>query len=152
MGVPINQLNTADQLNSGDLLPMWSQANGDARKISFQDFLNWLESQQIATQDNKITQYAAPASASTLQITDSQNSVWLILTPIGTLASLTLKLPLVSNVLDRTEILVNSTQAITTLSVDTNGATVYGGPVTLAANGFFRLRFDIVMKTWYRVG
>lgn len=152
MGVPINQLNTADQISPGDLLVMWSQANGDARKISFNDFMNWLESQQIATQDNKITQYSAPLTGSTLQVTDSQNSVWLILTPAGTLAALTLQLPLASNVLDRAEILVNSTQALTSLSFNANGSTIIGAPTTLAANGFFRLRFDIVMKTWYRVG
>lgn len=148
----INQLNAADQVSSSDLLALWSQANGDSRKISLNNFLVWLNGQSIATQDNKITQYAAPLTGSTLQVTDSQNSVWLVLTPAGTLAALTLKLPLMSNVLDRTEILVNSTQALTSLSFDANGATVIGAPSTLAANGFFRLRYDIVMKTWYRVG
>lgn len=148
----INQLNTADQLNGADLLPMYSQANGDARKVSFTNFLAWLESQQIATQDNKITQYAAPLTGSTLQVTDSQNSVWLVITPAGTLAALTLLLPLASNVLDRTEILVNTTQTLTALTFNANGASIIGAPTTLAANGFFRLRFDIVMKTWYRVG
>ncbi len=148
----INQLNAADQVSGSDLLPLYSQANGDARKFSLTNLLNWLSGQQIATQDNKITQYAAPLAASTTMFVDNQNSVWLVLTPAGTIATATLKLPLVSNVLDRTELLVNSTQTITTLTLDANGATIIGGPATLAANGFFRLRFDIVMKTWYRVG
>ena len=114
--------------------------------------MNWLETQQLATADNKITQYAAPLAASTTLLTDNQNSVWLVLTPAGTIATATLKLPLLANVLDRTEILVNSTQTITTLTLDANGASIVGGPTTLAANGFFRLRFDAVLKTWYRVG
>lgn len=148
----INQLNAVDQVSGSDLLALWSQANGDSRKVSLTNFLAWLESQQIATQDNKITQYAAPLTGATLQVSDTQNSVWLILTPAGTLANLTLKLPLVSNVLDRTEILVNTTNAISAFSMDTNGATAYGGPTSLAANAFFRMRFDIIMQTWYRVG
>lgn len=148
----INQLNAADQISGSDLLALWSQANGDSRKVSLTNFLAWLNGQQIATQDNKITQYSAPLTGATVQVTDNQNSVWLILTPAGTIATLTLKLPLSSNVLDRTEILVNSTQIVTTLSFDANGASILGAPTTLAANGFFRLRFDTVMQTWYRVG
>lgn len=148
----INQLNAAGNPSGSDLMPIYSQQNGDARKLSLSDFLVWLESQQIATQDNKITQYAAPLAASTTLVTDNQNSVWLILTPAGTIASATLKLPLVSNVLDRTELLVNSTQTITTLTLDANGGSIVGVPSTLSANGYFRLRFDAVLKTWYRVG
>jgi hypothetical protein len=148
----INQLNAADQVSGSDLLALYSQANGDARKISLTNLLSFMATQQLATADNKITQYAAPLAASTTLLTDTQNSVWLVLTPAGTLATATLKLPLLANVLDKTEILVNSTQAITTLTLDANGASIVGGPTTLAANGFFRLRFDAVLKTWYRVG
>lgn len=148
----INQLNAAGNPSGSDLLPIYSQQNGDARKLSLSDFLVWLESQQIATQDNKITQYAAPLAASTTLFTDNQNGVWLILTPAGTIATATLKLPLVSNVLDRTELLVNTTQTITTLTLDANGGSIVGGPSTLSASGYFRLRFDAVLKTWYRVG
>jgi hypothetical protein len=55
-------------------------------------------------------------------------------------------------VLDKQEILVNTTQAITALTINANGATIVGAPTTLAAGGFFRLRFDGVLDTWYRVG
>lgn len=148
----INQLNATGNPSGSDLLAIYSQQNGDSRKLSLSDFLVWLESQQIATQDNKITQYAAPLTGATTLITDNQHSVWLVLTPAGALAALTLKLPLVDNVLDRTELLVNSTQTITTLTLDANGGSIVGGPSTISANGFFRLRFDAVLKTWYRVG
>lgn len=148
----INQLNAADQLSGSDLLALYSQANGDARKISLTNLMNWLESQQIATQDNKVTQYAAPLAGSTVLLRDDQSSLWLVLTPAGTLATLTVKLPLVSNCVDRQEILVNATQIVAALTIDANGSSVIGAPTALAANGFFRLRWDAVMKTWYRVG
>lgn len=147
----INQLNSIDQISGSDLLPVYSQANGDARKLSLTNFVNWLLTQQVTVQDNKVTQYAAPLAASTTQVQDTRTSTWLILTPAGTLATATIKLPPVGNVQDKTEVLVNCTQVITTLTIDANGGTVLGAPTTLAANGFFRLRFDIVLKTWYRV-
>jgi len=49
-------------------------------------------------------------------------------------------------------VLVNCTQAVTTLTINGNGATVTGAPTTLAANAFFRLRFEAVAGVWYRVG
>lgn len=149
----INQLNTADQVSGSDLLPMYSQANGDSRKISFTNFLAWLNGETIVTQDNKITQYSAPLTGTTVQVdvNSTGSSVWMILTPAGTIAALTLKMPLNTTVADRTELLVNSTQIVTTLTLDANGGTIVGGPATLAANGTFRLRFDIVLQTWYLV-
>ena len=46
----------------------------------------------------------------------------------------------------------DGTQAVTTLTVSGNGATVNGAPAALTANGFFRLRFDGVLGGWYRLG
>lgn len=148
----IDQFNTADQVSGSDLLPVWSQANGATRKISFNNFLNWINSQGVETQDNKITQYSAPLTGTTLQVTDTGSSVWLVLTPAGTIAALTLKMPLNTTTPDRTELLVNSTQIVTALTFNANGGTMVGAPTTMAANSFFRLRFDIVLQTWYRVG
>lgn len=146
----INQLNAAATVSGSDLLAIYSQQNGDARKLSLTNFAAWIAT-QVTFVDDKVTQYSAPLTGTTVLVTDTQNSVWLILTPAGGLAALTIKLPLLANTLDKQEILVNSTQAITTLTLDGNGSSIVGGPTTLAANGFFRLRFDAVMKTWYRV-
>lgn len=147
----INQLNAAATVSRSDLLAIYSQQNGDARKLSLTNFAAWIAT-QVTFVDDKVTQYSAPLTGTTVLATDTQNSVWLILTPAGGLAALTIKLPLLANTLDKQEILVNSTQTITTLTLDGNGSSIVGGPTTLAANGFFRLRFDAVMKTWYRVG
>jgi hypothetical protein len=46
---------------------------------------------------------------------------------------------------------LNTTQAVTTLTVNGNGKTVTGAPTTLAANAFFTLRFDATTNAWYRV-
>lgn len=148
----INQLAAVDQVQSGDQVPIYSAANGDARKASL-SLLKTFFQEGITAADDKITQYAAPsATGFSVQVNNDADSVWLVLTPTAGFAAGTLVLPAVANCVDRQEILVNCTQAITTLTVSGNGATVTGAPTTLAANGFFRLRFDAITDTWYRVG
>lgn len=102
--------------------------------------------------DGKVIQYAAPTTNSTVAISGTSNSVWLVLTPAATIATLTITLPVASTCVGGQELLVNSTQTINTLTIGANGGAVVGAPSTLTANGFFRLRFEPVLKTWYRVG
>lgn len=148
----INQLSAVDQVVSSDQVPIYSSENGDARKASMAVLLAFFAS-QITANDDKLTQYAAPsATGFSVTITDNKQSVWLVLTPTGGFAAGTLVLPALANCFDRQEILVNCTQAVTALTINGNGSTVTGAPTTLAANTFFRLRFDAVTKTWYRVG
>lgn len=148
----INQLNAVTTVSGSDLVPVYSQVNGDARKWSLTNLAAWVAT-QITTSDNKVTQYSAPsATAFNTQVTDGSDSIWLVLTPTAGFAAGTITLPAVANCVDKQEVLVNCTQAVTTLTVAGNGATVTGAPTTLAANAFFRLRFEGVTSTWYRVG
>ena len=148
----INQLNSVGNPSPSDLLPIYSQSNGDARKLSLANFAAWL-TKYISSGINLVTQYAAPSSGGfSVQMQDASDSVWLILTPTGTLASGEIKMPAKANCIDKQELSCNTTNTVTALSFDGNGSTVTGVPSTLAANGFFRLRYDAVTSTWYRVG
>ena len=100
------------------------------------------------------TQYAAPSSTGfSVQITDGSDNIHLILTPVAGYADGEIVLPAVGNVVDKQEVLVNCTQAVTTLVVDGNGAVaVTGEPSGLSANDFFRLKYDLTVQTWYRCG
>lgn len=121
-------------------------------RVSTASLLAYIQA-NISAGDNKITQYAAPsASGFSVSITDSGDSIWLVLTPVAGYAAGTIVLPALANCVDKQEILVNSTQAITTLTITANGSTVTGAPTTMAANAFFTLRFEDVTNTWYRVG
>lgn len=148
----INQLTTMDSVSDGDQIPFFSTNNGDARKSSLSTLKTYFQT-GITANDDKLTQYSAPsATGFSVQVNNASNSVWLVLTPTGTFATGTLILPTLANCVDRQEILVNSTQIVTTLTINGNGATVTGAPTSLTANSFFRLRFDNVSKVWYRVG
>ena len=154
-GLRIVDLNEATTVASGDMVPIASgTGGGNLRKATLATIATFMQNNIVASGDGKVTQYSAPsASPFTVAVTDSSESVWLILTPTGTLANGTVTLPAVANAIDRQEILVNCTQIVTALTVAGNGATaVTGAPTTLAANGYFRLRYEAVTKTWYRVG
>lgn len=146
----INQLTTQDQLSLSDLLPIWSGGNSDTRKVSLSAVVALVQA-QLTGSGMLMTQYAAPnASGFSVAITPvfSGGSVYLLLTPAAGYAAGTIVLP--SAPVDGQEVVVSTTQAVTALTV--NGGTVNGAPTTLAANGFFHLRYDGVFKAWYRIG
>lgn len=148
----INQLSTADAVADGDLFPVWSTSNGDTRKVSLTTLKSAINDGDTVT-DDKVTVYAAPsATGFTVTLPDNGESAWLVLTPAAGYAAGTIVLPSVAQAVEKQEVLVNCTQSVTTLTVKGNGATVTGAPTTLAANAFFRLRFEPVAKVWYRVG
>lgn len=147
----INQLSRVVP-SAADLMVLWSTANGGTMACSLTQLAALIASLNTAS-DDKVTQYAAPsASGFTVALVDDSDSKWLVLTPTAGFAAGTIKLPALANCVDKQEVLVNCTQVVTALTIDGNGATVTGGPTTLAANDFFRLRFDAVADVWYRVG
>lgn len=151
----INKLSSEDQLSVGDQIPIWSAGSSDTRRVSLSALVAFMVAQIAATSGFR-TQYAAPiASAFSVTIAPPVNGTptFLLLTPIGALLDGAIILPLVANCVDGQEVLVACTQPITALTISGNGATgVNGAPTTLAANSFFRLRFDVIAKSWYRVG
>lgn len=141
----INQLSAADEVSLGDLLPAFILEDGDTRKVSLSVLLAFLEAN--LSRGTLSTRYAAP-SATGFSVTAESNT-HLILTPLAGYAAGTVVLPATPT--DRDEFLCNSTQAVTTLTINGNGKTVTGGPTTLAANAFFRLKYDGVLSVWYRI-
>lgn len=148
--MPSSKLNRTDRFDNGDLVVLWAGGDYDYRGISKDDFVKALSDSLVV--GKPATQYAAPnATGFNVQIDSMIGDVHLILTPVAGYAAGTITLPL--SPVDKQTVLVNSTQAITTLTVSPQtDATVIGQPTTLAANGFFTLKFDAVLKRWYRVG
>jgi hypothetical protein len=148
----INKLTAVDTISASDQFPLYSAADGDTRRCSGTTLAEFIR-ETITVSDDKVTQYAAPAATgTTVTVTDDDASVWLIITPLAGYAAMTIKMPALASSIDKQELLVNCTQSVTTLTIDANGSTVVGAPTTLAANAYFRLRFDAVLNTWYRVG
>ncbi len=148
----INQLSQMSQVSGADLLAVYSSNNGDARKLSISALLNYF--QQTFASPTMATSVYVPTTGFSIAVpTPVSQQQWMLLQPAGTLASGTITLPLNTATPDGTEVLITSTQIVTTLTISLNGATAANGaPTTLAANGFARLRFVLSTNSWYRIG
>jgi hypothetical protein len=142
-----------DSISLSDLFLVYKNADVDYRAAPASVVLAWLQA-NIVFPGNFVTQYAAPAATGfTVTIPDVDHDVHLILTPLAGYAAGTIKLPLSLTCADGQRVLVNCTQALTTLTINLNGASgAIGAPTTLAANAFFTLKFDLASNNWYRVG
>ena len=155
------KITRTDSVSVGDLFVIWKTSDGDYRGCPaskvLEFFQNNLTFPSYTDQSAYTTQYSAP-SATGFNVTitdgvDDNTNVHLILTPTAGYATGTITLPPVAVLSDKQEILVNCTQQVTALTVNGNGATaVTGEPTSLAADDFFRLKYDLATQTWYRVG
>lgn len=153
MGNSIRSLLLVDELDASDQVAIGSTNVGADVRVPLSVLADFIES-LLTVPTALITQYAAPnASGFTVTVAPTTDgvSMWLQLSPGGAYAAGTVAMPAQASCVDGQEVLVTSTQAITTLTVSGSGATVVGAPATLAANGFFRLRYDGVSLKWYRV-
>lgn len=148
----INQLPLQTQVTGGDQFPIYSPSSGDARRLPVSALLAYF--QQTFAAPTLATNVYTPTTGFSIAVpTPVSQQQWMLLQPAGTLASGTITLPLNTATPDGTEVLITSTQIVTTLTIGTNGASnAFGAPTTLAANGFARLRFVQAQNSWYRIG
>ena len=147
----IYQLPLVSQASLGDQLAVYTPNNGDARRMSLNTLLAFFQ-QQFASPTLATNVYTPTTGFSIAVPSPVSQQQWMLLQPAGTLASGTITLPLNTITPDGTEVLITSTQIITSLTVGLNGASnAFGAPTTLAANGFARLRFVQSQNSWYRI-
>jgi hypothetical protein len=154
MGTAIRNLPQITDLAVSDQLPLNSTDAGCDVRVALSVLADFIQS-LLTVPTALLTQYAAPSATGfsvTVAPPEDGDSVWLLLTPAAGYATGTIVLPAQSTLADGQELLCNCTQAVTTLTVSGSGATVVGAPTTLAANAFFRLRYDGVTLKHYRVG
>lgn len=75
----------------------------------------------------------------------------LVVTPAGTIATLTVVLPAAADAVDGEQIEVQSSQTVTALTVTSSGASAVAAPSTIGAAQGFTLRYDAVATRWWRV-
>lgn len=133
-------------------IPFYDPAQGADRRDSVGNLLALAATTATGFQ----TQYFAPNATGwgvTVAPATNGQKVYLLVTPVAGYAAGTITLPAQASCVDGQEVLVSCTQSVTALTVAGNGATaVNGAPTTLAANAFFRLRYDGVSKSWFRIG
>jgi hypothetical protein len=147
----INQLSPLTQVSGGDQLPIYVPNNGDARRVSISQLLQYF--QQTFAAPTLATSIFTPGTGFNVAVpTPVAQQQWMLIQPAGTLALGTVTLPLNTQTPDGTEVLVTTTQQITGFTLAANGAAqLYGVPTTLAAQDNFRVRFVQATNSWYRV-
>lgn len=146
----INQLPTVTSLSGGDQFAVYNTGNGDARKVSVSTLAAFVQAEQSPTSAN--TQYVAPTSGLAVPLEAAGDKNWVIMTPATGLSAVTLIMPAVSALNNRTEILVVTTRQINNVSYMLNGASaIYGNPGVLAAEDYFTLKYDSGLNSWFRV-
>ncbi len=147
----INQLSGISQVSGGDLLPVYVSNNGDARKVSITQLLQYF--QQVFAAPTVATNLYTPGTGFNITVpTPTSEQQWMIIQPAGTLATGTVTLPLNTSVPDGTQVLITSTQTITSFTLATNGAAaIFGAVSTLTAGAAICYRFYQATNSWYNV-
>lgn len=146
----INQLSAVTSVVASDLLPLYSSANGDARKASMSVVLDFIEANFGSPEFTTIIN--APTSPGfNILMAAATSNLWLIINPTGPFVAGTITLPPVASCYDGQQIIVTCSQSITTLTLAGNGATIVGAPTALGTGGFFALRFNDLQSAWYCV-
>ena len=146
----INQLSSVDTVAVGDQFPVYSSANGDARKASGSALLAFIEA-NFASPDYTTVMVAPTVSGFVQPIGDTGNNVWLIINAAADLAAGTVQLPPAASAIDGQQVLVVTANALASVTVTSAGASVVGFPTSLGDNGFFAMRYSASMLTWYCV-
>jgi hypothetical protein len=147
----IYQLPLLSQVSAGDQLAVYAPNTGDARRLPISQLLQYF--QQVFAAPSLATNVYVPGTGFNIAIpTPVSQQQWVLLQPAGLLASGTVTLPLNTATPDGTEVLITTTQQITAFTLAPNNATaLYGDPLTLAAEDFFRMRFVQATNSWYRI-
>ena len=150
MSSPV-QLSTASTLSSSDQIIFYSTINGSTRRASLATFLEWIESAWMSPAFQRVT--ASPTLAGfTLALPATANSLFVLLTPTGTMATGTIVLPAAATAADGQEIVLYTSQEVTALTFTLNGATAVGGaPTGIQAGASLTLRYDALSVAWYTI-
>ena len=143
-----------DSLQSSDHIYTYDNLNGFTAVASLATLISFLNG-KVSVQDGKATQYSAPAvDGALVTLPSNSQSIWLVITPTASFAAMTIQLPAAAFAMNNQEITITCTQDVAALSIISIGATTYGLPTVLTTvNGSvsFTVRFEFILKRWYRV-
>lgn len=145
------RLNITDRIGPNDSVVLWSANNQDYRGVPIELLIERIQENKLDQPPIQI-QHFNPNANFTLNIENHEVGTYLILNPSASITTGSIKLPERYDVTDGQVLLVACAQQVSNFSIDGNNALVIGAPNALAANGFFKLKYDKLSNTWYRVG
>lgn len=152
MPTTINQLPTvtSTEVQGGDQLPLYSSNNGDARKLSLSALLAYFKT--TFTNPNFVETINVPVNGFNYSMTDSSDYQWLSLRPAGALASGTVNLPDGGSLVDGQEVLITTTETITSISWNNPSvANRYGFPTSIDREVSLKAKYSKNGNSWHRI-
>ncbi|MFX9857400.1 transcriptional regulator [Acinetobacter baumannii] len=147
------RLNETDDLDTGDQFVLYKGNCTDFRSVPQDIILNWILSNiPVVKPVAAIIQPFNPNTDFTITIENNAIGTYLVMNPSVSITNGIITLPPMDELTDGQELLVTSSQQIENLTIAGNGAALIGDPNTIAASGFFKLKFEMLSQTWYRVG
>ncbi len=147
------RLNETDALGVGDQFVLYKGNCTDFRSLPQDILLQWiLENIPVVKPISAIIQPFNPNADFTIAVENNAVGTYLVMNPSVSITNGTITLPQMAELTDGQEVLVTSSQEVENLTIAGNGAALIGNPNTIAADGFFKLKFDQLSLTWYRVG
>lgn len=135
-----------------DQAMIWDTTNMSWKRSPFSSVQNLFEENATNILYEEDSQYETVLTGFSVDVNVNDNDTHLLLNAAGTLATGTIVLPAAVNLRDKQTLLVTSNQEVTALTIDGNGITVNGAPTTIAQYGYFKLKYDLTLGVWNRVG
>lgn len=148
------RLNQTDHLELGDQLVVYKGNCTDFRALPYEVLVDLILDKIVISAPNQTptVQYFNPNSNFTLSVENHPNGTYLLLNPSSGITTGAIELPDSFEVIDKQVIIFSCSQQIANFTVNGNGAAVIGEPSAIAATGFFKLQYDKLSGTWYRLG
>jgi hypothetical protein len=148
------RLNTADSLMAGDQFVVYRGNCTDFRALPQDVLKEWIQEfiPTPSSQGVPLVQHYNPNADFNLIVENHVQGTYLLLNPSTGIINGTLTLPNSNEVVDQQQVLFSCSQQINNLAINGNGAAVVGAPNAISATAFFKLQYDKLSGTWYRVG
>lgn len=147
------RLNTADSLMMGDQLVMYRGNCTDFRALPFdilvKEILDLIPKPDFKTPE---LQRFNPNDNFTVDVDKNEVGTYLVINPSIAIDSGWINLPSVDIETDGYEVIVSCSEQINNLTIDGGDKAVIGEPNAINATGFFKMKYDDLSHTWYRVG
>lgn len=145
----IDQLSQSGDIADADELAIFSKENGSTRKVTAAQIAQFALQAIEGTPDETV--YSLNASSVTVLPATPGGNVWAQVTLTAPAANLAVILPGSDERANGQEVLVTVTQTVTALAVNGNGAALSGAPTTTGPALPFRMKYDSISNTWYRI-
>jgi hypothetical protein len=140
-------------VSGNDLIFLYSQTSGIPMAATMATFAAYIDT--LTTPQSQFAQtFFVPTVGQTITAPVNGNSQWLILMPAGTITGITLLLPTAGVAIDGQEIIITTTQQITSLNMSTTGTTAINGTPTGAFTDSSPIKYKYcgALNIWFKVG